>query len=116
MKILDKRIETIDKQIGEMCVVKKSIDNNQMISQKQYYESGNNYYNATFNKQNIRSSNDGNIDYYQPQNEMISEEIDVAKNDLNDENDHDDRDEIDNLYQNMQNMEVEDKDIYEIIN
>ncbi len=113
MKILDKRIETIDKQIGEMCVVKKSIDNNTINNQKRYYESGNNYYNATFNKPNFQS-NDENIDYYQQQNENNNEEMEVAKNDLNDEHE-----EIDNFYQDMQQMKIDDKDekdIYEIIN
>ena len=54
---------------------------------------GINYYNATFNKTNFQS-NDENIDYYQQQNEMIHEEMEVAKNDLNDEHE-----EIDNFYQ-----------------
>jgi len=113
LKILDKRIETIDKQIGEMCL-KKSIDNNPIINQKPYNESVNNYYNATFNKP-IQNLNYDNNDYYQQQNNMVPEEIDVEKNNLN----YDDHEEIDNLYQDMQNMEIEDKDekdIYEIIN
>lgn len=109
MKILDKRIETIDKQIGEMCLLKKSVDNNTMINQKPYYESVNNYYAATFNKPNQASNHENHENFYQQENYE-------AEMDQNSPNENE---EIDNIYQEMDNLEAEDKDekdIYEIIN